>query len=581
MSFNLRIKPLFLVAFACIACKSINAQNIDLGNLKSTFSKKNALKLSGGLNATALTFGGNDGSTRDPLNWFIQGNLNINLFGQFDIPLSLNLTNAGTNLQLPNSPNRIGLHPTYKWITAHIGDVAMTFSPYTLSGHQFTGLGVDLAPKGNFRISAMYGRLQNAVELDTLNTTSLPAYKRMGNGIKVVYTTNNKKAQYGVTVFTAKDDIESLAFKPDSLQILPQQNFVTSFNTSLKPTSNTEFIAEYAISALTRDIRDTTLVSEKSNNILASLINAKNSTGFFNALKMQFNFHLNTTVLGVGYERVDPGYKTLGAYFFANDLENFTVNFSRSFFKNTTNFSANFGVQRDNLDNAKSGENKRYIMSSNLSIAASKKVFANLSYSNFQTFMNIRPIFQLINQVNTIQNLDTLNFSQISQNANLNVNVITKKSPKASQNLNMNLSYQNAVDVQGGIKTANGSTEFYNATLTYNFSFIPSTINFNASYNYSYNKLASVGFTIQGPIVGISSRLFKKTVTLSLVSSFNSSSSTDVTQPATDIYNTRFNATYTFFKKHNLTLGANNQKRVIGDLENNIMLGNLAYSFNF
>ncbi|MCX6210856.1 MAG: hypothetical protein NTZ59_15460 [Bacteroidetes bacterium] len=143
------------------------SQSVDLGDLKSTFNKKNAVKLSGGLSANALTYGGNDQSGREAFNWYLQGNLNINLFGQINIPLSMNLTNAGSSFQTPTSPNRIGIHPTYKWITAHLGDVAMSFSPYTLNGHQFTGAGVDLSPKGNFKISAMYGRLQQAVEYDS------------------------------------------------------------------------------------------------------------------------------------------------------------------------------------------------------------------------------------------------------------------------------------------------------------------------------------------------------------------------------------------------------------------------------
>ena len=61
----------------------------------------------------------------------------------------------------------------------------MSFSPYTLSGHEFLGGGVELTPdKIPFKFSAMYGRLQKATEPDTLSGD--PSYKRMGGGFKVV-----------------------------------------------------------------------------------------------------------------------------------------------------------------------------------------------------------------------------------------------------------------------------------------------------------------------------------------------------------------------------------------------------------
>ncbi|MCX6210855.1 MAG: hypothetical protein NTZ59_15455, partial [Bacteroidetes bacterium] len=299
----------------------------------------------------------------------------------------------------------------------------------------------------------------------------------MGYGTKVLYTTTNQKAVFGVTIFSASDKVNSLNFKPDSLKVLPQQNFVTSFNAVLKPSSNVELIAEYAVSALTKDTRDTTAVNEKSSNVLNNFIDVRNSTGYYKALKLQANLHVKSTTFGMGYERIDPGYKTLGAYFFANDLENITLNLSKNFLQNKIAFTANFGVQRDNLDDEKSGENKRYIYAATLNYTPTQKIFANLSYNNFQTYMNIRPIFQLINQVNQFQNFDTLNFSQLAQNANLNLNFITKQNNVQSQNLNVNLSYQDAVDKQSGKTTVNGNSQFYNATASYNVFFIPSSIN--------------------------------------------------------------------------------------------------------
>ena len=43
----------------------------------------------------------------------------------------------------------------------------MSFSPYTLSGHLFLGGGVELRPQGPWTVSAMAGRLQKAIPVDT------------------------------------------------------------------------------------------------------------------------------------------------------------------------------------------------------------------------------------------------------------------------------------------------------------------------------------------------------------------------------------------------------------------------------
>ena len=64
----------------------------------------------------------------------------------------------------------------------------MSYSPYTLGGHQFTGGGIDLTPD-NWNISFMCGRMQKPVEFDSTNTytTVLAAYRRWGIGGKVRY----------------------------------------------------------------------------------------------------------------------------------------------------------------------------------------------------------------------------------------------------------------------------------------------------------------------------------------------------------------------------------------------------------
>ncbi len=116
---------------------------------------------------------------------FVNGSVNMNIYGVVNLPFSFTLSDFGGRYSYPIPSNRFSIHPSYKWVTGHIGDIAMTFSPYTLNGYLFRGVGADLEPEGAFKGSVIYGRLQKAVEYDTANSTVPAAYERMGFGTRL------------------------------------------------------------------------------------------------------------------------------------------------------------------------------------------------------------------------------------------------------------------------------------------------------------------------------------------------------------------------------------------------------------
>ncbi|MDG3584159.1 hypothetical protein OSR52_17510, partial [Galbibacter sp. CMA-7] len=225
------------------------AQSVDL----EQFGQEKPLKVTGNIAANSVYYNSNQNSAREPFTYFLQGTLNVQLYS-FAMPISYSFTNQGEKLdyQLPFNFNRLSLHPKYKWITGHIGDVNMAFSPYTLNGHQFTGGGVDLTPKGRFKVSAMAGRLLKATP-DNEDPRTVPAYKRMGYGLKTEYET--EKYSVGVIGFYAKDAINSIDSVPEQKKVLPKENLVLSVEGTYKISNNLDVFAEYASSALTQDLR--------------------------------------------------------------------------------------------------------------------------------------------------------------------------------------------------------------------------------------------------------------------------------------------------------------------------------------
>ncbi len=535
---------IFFLSFSAIAfCQ-------DLGQI----GKAKLFKLTGGIAANTVFYDGE--ANRDPFTYFVTGNVNLNISAVYNIPFSFSYTNQKFQNSNPFSFNRLSIHPSYKWATAHIGDVSMTFSPYTLSGHQFTGLGVDLTPGGKFKISAMYGRLLKESEYAENDPQTEPAYKRMGYGLKTLYTQD--KFSVGVTFFRAQDDENSLESPvPVEFELQPKENIVASVEGSVKIFDKGEIRIEAASSAITEDIN--AQGEEAEPFILSSFLSNNATTQHYKAYNASINYQVAKGAVGVSYEHIDPEYRTFGAYFFNNDLENITLNATQSIFADKVNLSFNAGLQKDDLDNAKSSQLQRVVSAVNITYNASEKLNLSGGYSNFQSYTNIKNQFDFINEVSQVDNLDTLDFQQISQNANLNANYILKDTDAKKQNLNFALSFQNAVNKQGGEVTENGDSKFYNGSAAYTIGYPENNLNISTAANVSYRTIGTDNSLTFGPTVAVNKQFFEKKLRTTGSVSYNQSNSNGEKQG--DVTNIRLSGNYTYLKKHNFSLNLLTQLR--------------------
>jgi len=510
--------------------------------------KEKWLRYNGGIAANAVYYDGT--ANRQDLTYYLTGNLNFNLAGLYNIPLSFTYSNQEFAFPNPFKFNRLNLHPSYKWATAHIGDVSMTFSPYTLSGHQFTGGGFDLNPEGKFQISAMYGRFLKATEYNAEEPRALTAYKRVGYGIKTAYDFDFMKL--GVILFKATDDEYSLENPfPVELGLSPKDNAVLSFESEFRLLDKAQIRIEYAVSGVTEDTRLTDAPASKG--LLSFLLKENISTNYYNALNASFSYTAGNGTVGAGYERIDPEYRTLGAYYFNNDLENITLNATQALFNNKVNLSVNAGLQQDNLDNAKTSDQQRIVSAINLNYTASERLGINAVYSNFQSYTNIRDQFDYINQVGEFDNIDTLNYRQISQNANLGLNYILKKTETKQHSTNLNLVYQNSNNQQESQNIEGGNNTFYNGMAGYTLGYPKQAMTVTLAANTSHNTIGATDNSLTwGPTLAIGKQFFDKQLRTNLSTSYNTSYSNGEQQ--NNIYNFRLGSNYALLKKHNLSL---------------------------
>jgi hypothetical protein len=567
------------LSIAFCSCASILALQLQAQNLES-IGKEKALTVTGGVSLNQIFYSANGiESRRDPYAYFASGNINFSLYG-WSVPLSFSISNQNTAFQQPF--NQYSLHPTYKWVTAHLGYTSISYSPYTVNGHIFLGGAVDLAPEGKWKFSALYGRFLKAVEPDTTDSNSeFPAFKRMGYGFKTSYTSGGDFVDF--TLFHAEDDINSISYIPDSLNVLPQENLVVSIGAGKTIFEHFLLKAELATSALSNDTR-----AEEADlsHPLAKpkfLYSPRLSSSFYNAFKASFDYQQDVFTVGVAYERIDPQYRTLGAYYFNNDLENITFNGTASILEGRMNVAVSGGTQHDNLDKSKISTMRRAVGSLNVNYMPSQRVNLSASYSNFQTYTNIRSQFQQINQLTPYENLDTLNFTQLSQNATLTGMYTFGRNENRKQNINVNLTVQNASDKQAGVEQ-NSGMRFYNFNTAYAVNIAPSSMTVSVSFNATINDGAGIDTKTYGPVASVSRSFMDRKFRTTLSSSYNNTYNNGMN--INRIINGRFTGTVSIQKKHNINLSmvvVNRENKIEGSTGKSFteFTGTLGYGYAF
>jgi len=481
----------------------LSAQQLD------QIGKKEGLKLSGGFGINqGLYFSDGVGNRYAPYNLTASGNLTASIYG-ISVPVSFAYSNR--SVQYSSQPfNIVGISPSYKNLVVHAGYRNMTFSPYTLAGHNFLGGGVEWS-KGGFKVMSMGGRLLKGVAYDSTKTTNLPTYMRTGGGLKLNYATGGNEISF--ITFFAKDKINSIEPIPVELNIRPQQNMVYSLGFKRKLLDNVSLNFEGAISGWTRNLNDEKSTSDQTAYQTAFFMPVNQSTVFYPAFKAGIDFSLSKVNLGFGYERVTPEYKTLGAYYMNNDFENITANASTALFKGKTNLAINIGLQHDDLNNTKQAKMNRFVGSANISHRFSERLQFNMAYSNFNSFTKVKPYDRALLINTAYERMDTLNFVQLTQSINAGLNYKLLENDNVVHNTIVTGSYQTASNKQGNKHFGNAMSS---ATLGYNLTFKKSGFNAGLSVNNNINYFVAGESVFAGLGLNSSLPVWNKKVKISL-----------------------------------------------------------------
>lgn len=538
---------------------------------------------SGSLNVNQIaTYRNVSYASSNPYSIFISGNSSFSFYG-IDFPFSFSYSNQQVNYSQPFSFNQFGAQPSYKWVKAYIGYNSMSFSPYSLNGHQFLGGGIELTPPDiGLKFSMMYGQLIKPIEWNPEKPTIMPYYKRYGYATKLGYS--GKAGDYEVTLFKAFDKRYSIDSIPDSLGIAPQENMVYTVKLAKTFIDKIKLLGTYAGSALTRDIRQENN-QEQVNKREFFLMNPNATTTYSYAIKGSADYLGTGYTVGLAYERIQPNYTTLGAYYSNNDLENIALTFSKQLMQGKFNIAGSAGSQRNNLDKSKVSTSNQFLGSLNFSYAPTQRVNVSTTYSNYSYYTYMRTPFDQINTTDPYKNLDTLNFTQISHSASVNSSfVLGALDDKNKKRLVMaTLSYQQAVNKQEGVGNLN-SSYFYQGNVAYSYSMIPSNLSLTASWLGSYSYMPSVQRQLMsGPVLGIGKSFFDKKLTTSTSFAYNFTLKDG--DNTGGVYSIRIGGGYSHQKVHRINFSFafiyKDNKMDIVKPKSYEFTGNLGYTYSF
>lgn len=547
----------------------VTAQSVQLDKI----GKDKWFKYRGNVRAMGLWYNGT--APRDTFGYMLQGGLNFTLGGIYHLPFSFTYSDQQFRFPSPVKLNRFSFHPSYKGIQLHLGDAAMIFMPYSLNGHQFTGIGLSIKTRRKWSFSTMYGRLLKQRGYLSEAPQLEPVLARRGYGLQVGY---ESEAWYlKASVFAANDRMPEVSSEEIIRYPFPERNLVTAIQTRFRVFAKGNILFDYANSN----------IGIKSDALGRFGIESSDSLGKpekkdYKALKLQVLYPAFAGSLGVVFERIDPGYRTFGAYYFNSDLQNINVDVKQNVFKNKLNLHLRSGVQQDNLDNAKSSESKRYVNSVNVMWAPGETISLQGTYSNFQSFTNTRNQFDYYNRISEQELLDTLNYRQLLRQASLEVNYRpqVKREDTGTWSFLVSLQ-QNKSGQHKSDQPVNTGVNLYQGSLGYSRNISSLDLNTAISLNASYNSDSIDDLLIWGGQLNTSTSFYSKKLKPRLSVGYNLTSSQFKPGSEGSVFNTRLNTSYSFSLNHILSLSCLYQKRNFDNNGSTDLIIQLNYAYNF
>ena len=327
---------------------------------------------------------------------------------------------------------------------------------------------------------------------------------------------------------------------PENSSLTPAENLVVSLRTEQKFLKQFHFTFEYARSYYTNDIR-----AEESHNgslfsPLTFLLDEKTSTESSTAMDAKLGYEGSIFFGGIGFQRIDPNYRSMGAYFFLNDIQKITVDPGVKLFENRLRIATSYGYQENNLADTKSLKTIRKIGSVNVTARLGKSYQFTGNYSNFgvgqkEGFSTMDPAQQI---------------SQVTQNWSMNHSFNLQRQ-NSMHNLNLMVNRQDLDDNNVGTAAISNYTSG-TYSINYMISILPAVFSVNAGYVFTTYTIAQQDIRYYGPSINLNKSFFENKLQLMVTANRFINTTDDVVTRKLSRYS--FRVSYKISRKQKLIL---------------------------
>ncbi|WP_124245493.1 hypothetical protein [Cyclonatronum proteinivorum] len=450
---------------------------------------------------------------REPLGMLASMNLNYSLLG-FRSGMSVRYSTE--NSQFRQSMNRVSFRAGWRWIDVAAGDVNPTFNRFSLRGLNVRGGEVQLSP-GSFSTHFVFGRVNKKVDAFGDADFRTLSYERWLYGTRLRFGSESR-SHFGLGVVYAIDRDDELvpsAQSGDNFAFagripVPEENLTISPDFRLMMFGNrVEMRAENTVSVFTRDTRSEALDLSEAGipDFVSGLYRVRTSTraNFATLINTRFNF--NPLTLAVGFERVQPGFRSLGLRNIKDDDQSLSIQPQLMLLSGRLGISSSLRFGRDNLLNQRVSTLYRNDMAVNVQAQLSPELSLAGGYN------------VLINSARNTGTADDdtlLNYPEqtiISHNFSLQPSY-TWVASSSTHSFSVSAMYQALnIDIDRIDRDLNSS--FFTTSFSYNLS-VFSGFSLNGGVNYAGGSSPGSDFSVTGLTVGLGHAFFDRKVNVNL-----------------------------------------------------------------
>ncbi len=476
----------------------------------SQLAVKNPIKVSGSLSARSYySMGSRSPLYRaNPFGYGLSGSVTVTLLNGISLPFSVSYSNRQTSFAQPF--NQFGMSPTYKGFTLHAGYRNLRFSDYTLNSFTMLGGGLEVQ-KGLLRVGFMMGRLNKAITSAENRPTT---FRRIGYAARVGI---GKGQNYlDLIMMQGYDDANSLV-DYEKFGLSPAKNTVVGVVINKSFGARLIFNADAAFSIYTGDVNaakiDPTLLEAQVSPILYKTVDANISSRGVMAVSSSLAYSGKGYGIRAGYQRIDPGFTTMGMYNVNNDLEIISIAPRFNLLKNKVVFNGNLRLQRDNLYSDKLRSTRRFLPSATLSINPSA-MFGFMVNANYSTLNQAPGIKQTVTQAVQLMNQANYNLMLMPRLTFINEDI--------SHNLMLSVGTNQLID-NSTDTTFKRNTEYSGLNANFNYGVSLDKQFLSADFGVSYFSLTNIGGTTDnlGMTAGVSKGFLKNKLTTNLSTNYN------------------------------------------------------------